>query len=79
MLLVTELFFLKKEPGGRVLQAKLVCTGSFTVMPEHFSINIQDAEFHLDECRAKRKLNHCWGLWTAWNRTREKTEEENKL
>lgn len=37
----------------RVLQMKLVCTHSFAPMPEYFSINIQNREFHLEECLAK--------------------------
>lgn len=57
MLLVIEIF--KKRMQDRVLQMKLVCTHSFTSMPEYFSINIQKGEFHLDECLAKWKMDHC--------------------
>jgi len=51
MLLVIEIF--EKRMQDSVLQMEPVRTHSFAPMAEYFSINIQNGEFHLDDCLAK--------------------------
>jgi len=57
MLLVIEIF--EKRMQDSVLQMEPVRTHSFAPMAEYFSINIQNGEFHLDDCLAKWNMDHC--------------------
>lgn len=56
MLLVIKIFGKKKTAGESTADETglyTLCTHSFTLLPEYFSINIQNGEFHLVECFAK--------------------------